>query len=77
MTGSQIFSHADWHTAAPREHSLPAKGHGQPLLSVAICSTYRLEVHTAQSCGNWKREDTPPFISAGVIVFHSPELITA
>ena len=27
---SQIFSHAGWHTAAPGEHSLPAKGHGQP-----------------------------------------------
>lgn len=51
MTESQIFSHADWHMAAPGERSLQAKGHGQTLLSAAICSTYRLEMHAAQSCG--------------------------
>lgn len=75
MTESQIFSHTDWHAAAPGEHSLPAIGHGQPLRSSAICSTYWLQVHAAQSCRNWKTDHTLPFTSAGVFVWLPPELV--
>lgn len=72
MIRSQIFSHADWHTAAPREHSLPAKGHGQPFSHLPSAG---LEVHTAQSCGNGRTGYTST--SADSIISHSPELITA
>lgn len=50
------------------------KGMDRPFFQLPSAARTGWRCMVLNPVGNWKTEDTPPFTSAGVLVFHPPEL---